>query len=28
VWEMAFDEQNAILRGVEPFPHMVKWVRG
>jgi hypothetical protein len=28
VWEMAFDEQNALLRGVEPFPHMVKWLRG
>jgi hypothetical protein len=27
-WEMAFDEQNARLRGVEPFPHMVKWIRG
>jgi len=26
-WEMAFDEQNAALRGVHPFPHMVKWVR-
>ena len=26
-WEMAFDEHNARLRGVEPFPHMVKWVR-
>jgi hypothetical protein len=27
-WEMAFDERNARLRGVKPFPHMVKWVRG
>lgn len=27
VWEMAFDEQNALKRGVKPFPHMVKWVR-
>lgn len=27
-WEMAFDEPNALLRGVKPFPHMVKWVRG
>jgi hypothetical protein len=27
-WEMAFDERNASLRGVEPFPHMVKWLRG
>jgi hypothetical protein len=27
VWEMAFDEQNALERGVKPFPHMVKWVR-
>lgn len=27
VWEMAFDERNALLRGVKPFPHMVKWVR-
>ncbi len=26
-WEMAFDERNALLRGVKPFPHMVKWVR-
>ena len=26
-WEMAFDERNAALRGVKPFPHMVKWVR-
>lgn len=26
-WEMAFDERNASLRGVKPFPHMVKWVR-
>jgi hypothetical protein len=25
---MAFDEQNARLRGVKPFPHMVKWIRG
>lgn len=27
-WEMAFDERNALLRGVKPFPHMVKWLRG
>lgn len=27
-WGMAYDEQNARLRGVRPFPHMVKWVRG
>jgi len=27
-WGMAFDEPNAQLRGVEPFPHMVRWVRG
>jgi hypothetical protein len=27
-WEMAFDEQNAPLRGVKAFPHMVKWIRG
>lgn len=27
-WEMAFDERNALLRGVKPFPHMVKWIRG
>ena len=27
-WGMAFDEPNALLRGVKPFPHMVKWVRG
>jgi hypothetical protein len=26
-WGMAFDEKNALERGVEPFPHMVKWVR-
>ena len=26
-WEMAFDERNALLRGVKPYPHMVKWVR-
>jgi hypothetical protein len=26
-WEMAFDERNALLRGVKPFPQMVKWVR-
>jgi hypothetical protein len=26
-WQMAFDEPNARLRGVKPFPHMVKWVR-
>lgn len=26
-WEMAFDERNAALRGVKPFPHMVKWIR-
>jgi hypothetical protein len=27
-WEMAFDERNARLRRVKPFPHMVKWLRG
>lgn len=26
-WEMAFDERNARLRGVKPFPHMVRWIR-
>jgi hypothetical protein len=26
-WEMAFDEKNALFRGVKPFPHMVKWIR-
>ena len=26
-WEMAVDEPNARLRGVQPFPHMVKWLR-
>jgi hypothetical protein len=26
-WRMAFDEANARLRGVDPFPHMVRWVR-
>src|SRR5215212_7716754 len=26
-WGMAFDEENAALRGVPPFPHMVKWLR-
>jgi len=26
-WEMAFDATNARLRGVEPFPHMVRWIR-
>ena len=26
-WGMAFDEANARLRGVAPFPNMVKWVR-
>jgi hypothetical protein len=26
-WEMAFDERSASLRGVKPFPHMVKWLR-
>ena len=26
-WGMAYDEANARLRGVEPFPHMVRWVR-
>lgn len=26
-WEMTFDERNASLRGVKPFPHMVKWLR-
>jgi hypothetical protein len=28
VWGMAFDERNAGPRGVKPFPHMVKWLRG
>ena len=27
-WGMAFDERNASLRGVKPFPHMVRWLRG
>ena len=27
-WGMAFDEPNARARGVKPFPHMVKWMRG
>jgi hypothetical protein len=26
-WGMAFDKTNAALRGVPPFPHMVKWMR-
>ena len=26
-WGMAFDEKNAPLHGVEPFPHMVQWIR-
>ena len=26
-WGMAFDEKNALARGVPPFPHMVQWVR-
>jgi hypothetical protein len=26
-WGMAFDEKNARLEGVEPFPHMVRWIR-
>jgi hypothetical protein len=26
-WGLALDEKNALLRGVKPFPHMVKWVR-
>ena len=26
-WELAFDEKNAALRGVKPFPHMVRWMR-
>ena len=26
-WRMAFDERNAVVRGVKPYPHMVKWVR-
>jgi hypothetical protein len=26
-WGMAFDERNALLSGVKPFPHMVKWIR-
>ena len=27
VWEMAFDPKNAAMRGVDAFPHMVRWVR-
>ena len=27
VWNMAFDEENAFIRGVKPFPHMVRWIR-
>jgi hypothetical protein len=27
-WGMAFDERNASARGVKPFPHMFKWLRG
>ena len=26
-WGMAYDEANARARGVEPFPHMVRWLR-
>jgi hypothetical protein len=26
-WGMAFDEPNARARGVEPYPHMVHWIR-
>jgi len=26
-WGMSFDDANARVRGVEPFPHMVHWVR-
>ena len=26
-WGMAYDERNARLRGVDPFPHMVRWIR-
>ena len=26
-WSMAFDEKNARLQGVEPFPHLVRWIR-
>ena len=26
-WGMAFDEKNARVEGVEPFPHMVRWIR-
>jgi len=26
-WGMAFDSENARLRGVQPFPHMVQWIR-
>ena len=24
---MAYDEENAVLQGVEPFPHMAHWLR-
>ncbi len=27
-WGMAYDEKYATLKGVPPFPHMVKWMRG
>ena len=27
VWGMAFDAQHARARGVEPYPHMVQWIR-
>ena len=27
VWGMAYDAENARARGVDPFPHMVRWVR-
>jgi hypothetical protein len=26
-WGMAFDAEHARLRGVDPFPHMVRWLR-
>jgi hypothetical protein len=26
-WGMVFDEKNASERGVEPFPHMARWLR-
>ncbi len=27
IWEMAFDEKDAAAHGVEPFPHMARWLR-